>query len=303
VRIFVTGGSGFVGRNLTASLIQKGHEVTIVSTGAEPQIPGVKKVTYMTLTGIDWKSLENQDAVIHLMANNDTRCQDDKEMFRANTKDSLILLNRAVEYGCKKFIFASSTAVYGDAPAPYIEGKTPENPLTVYGKSKITFEHIAKYKKADIPIIGLRYCNIYGPGEEDKGKRMSMIGQIIRTMLRGKQPKLFKWGEQKRDWVYVDDVVQANLLALESEKSGIYNIGSGSSGQFNQIVGIINELTNQNIEPIYVDCPFSEEYQNHTECDIEKARKELGYFPSFDLRYGIKSYLNYLELSASSPSF
>ena len=304
MKILVTGGSGFVGRNLTESLVKNGNEVTITSTGAEPIIPGVKKVLYMSLEGIDWDKVHGYDVLVHQMANNDTRCQDEKEMFRANVDGPIKLFNSVVDGGCKNIVYASSTAVYGSEPAPYIEGVTPVRPLNVYGRSKAKFDEFAMQFAEDrkVKVTGLRYCNVYGPGEDQKGKRMSMIGQILRGMLAHKRPKLFEPGDQKRDWIYVKDVVKINYQAiarLPQETWGrIYNTGSGTAVTFNEIVHTINALMCGKapwpIQPEYIPCPFSAEYQNHTECNIEKARRELGFTPGYDLRTGIWDYLKSL---------
>jgi ADP-L-glycero-D-manno-heptose 6-epimerase len=308
MRVFVTGGCGFIGQNVVSRLLKEGHEVTVTASGSEPIVPGVKKVVYTTLTGIDWDQLRGQDIVFHFMANNDTLCNDHTEMIKANFVDSVELLRRADKAGCKKFIYASSTAVYGAQKAPYVEGKTPEEPLNVYGESKRKFDFYVSEFGDDlfkIPTIGFRYCNVYGPGEERKGQRMSMIGQLMRSMMAGEQPRLFKHGEQKRDWVYIDDVVDAAMLAMQSDCSGIYNIGSGQSWTFNDVAlalfrtkGLVNHYSELDIQ--YIDCPFADKYQNHTECNIEKARRELGYSPSFDLRSGIRAYLNYLSSSETA---
>lgn len=301
MKILVTGGSGFVGRNLTETLVKHGHEVTITSTGAEPIIPGVKKVLYMSLEGIDWREVYGQDVLFHQAANNDTRCQDESEMFRANVYGPIKLFTSVVQGGCKNIVYASSTAVYGNEPAPYVEGVTPVNPLNVYGHSKAKFDEFAMQFAADnkVSVTGLRYCNVYGPGEEQKGKRMSMIGQILREMLAHRRPKLFEPGDQKRDWVYVKDVVEMNLLAMgrpaEEPWGRIYNTGSGTASTFNEIVHRINALMCGEepwpIHPEYIPCPFSAEYQSHTECNIEKARNELGFNPQYNLRDGIANYL------------
>ncbi len=292
MKILVTGGSGFVGRNLSQRLIKEGHEVTITSTGSEAVIQGAAKVLYMGLTGIDWDKVRNQDVVIHLMANNDTLCRDSEEMFRANVYGPVDLFNFALKNGCKKFIYASSTAVYGSEQAPYDEGKTPVNPINIYGKSKAVFDEFATSfgKENSISVIGLRYCNIYGPGEEQKGRRMSVIGQIIRTMLKGQRPVLFKDGEQKRDWIYVDDVVDANILSIEKDISGIFNIGSGESHSFNEIIEAVNRVMGSNIKPEYIDCPFPDNYQSYTQCNIIKAKRELGFDPKFSFISGIETY-------------
>lgn len=302
MRILVTGGSGFVGKNLTEQLISNGHEVTITSTGTELPVSGVKQILYMGLDGIDWERACNQDAVIHLMANNDTLCQDKSEMFRANVFGPQKLFNMLLKCGCKKFIYASSTAVYGSEPAPYTED-TKINPLNPYGESKAEFDDFAlsfaNYNK--VAVYGFRYCNIYGPGEESKGKRMSMIGQILRKCMKNERPTLFEFGEQKRDWIFVEDVVQANLKALEHKpeepKGEIYNIGSGCSHTFNEIIAQINSTLNRDFKPRYIPCNFSEAYQNYTECDISKAKRELGFEPKFSLQSGIEKYFNSLIFS------
>lgn len=311
MRILVTGGTGFVGRHLTKRLIAEGHELTVTSTGSEPVQNGVSKVLYTGLEGIDWRFVKNQDTVIHLMANNDTLCRDRDEMFAANFEGPLRLFHVASSGGrCKRFIFASSTAVYGAEPAPYIEDKTKINPLNIYGDSKAAFEKFAERfaEEMQVTVIGLRYCNIYGPGEEQKGRRMSMVGQLLRKVHNLEIPVLFESGEQKRDWVYVDDVVEANVLALTADlpkKYNIYNIGSGTAHTFNEVIETINDQMRSRglmaMAPVYTPCPFPESYQNHTECDITKAKRELGYDPQFSLRSGISSYYEQL-IKTCDPS-
>lgn len=299
MRVLVTGGSGFIGQHLTKRLIKDGHEVLITSTGAEPKVEGVHKVLYMGLTGIDWKEINKLDVVFHQMANNDTRCSDEREMFLANVYGPSQLFDKAAAGGCKRFVYASSTAVYGESPAPYVEDKTEVRPLNVYGHSKAKFDTFAmKFARDyDVTVTGLRYCNVYGPGEEHKGKRMSMIGQIINSMLNNETVKLFTDGEQKRDWIHVSDVVEANLLAMNREKGRageIYNIGSGKAETFNTIIEIIRIFRRSypmNSAVEYIDCPFADEYQNFTECNIDKARRDLGFEPKYDLALGISNYL------------
>lgn len=306
LKTLVTGGTGFVGRRLVKRLIDDGYEVTITSGGIGPHPEGVR-VLYRGLSGIDKIDLFGYDVVFHQLANNDTRCQDESEMFRVNLYDSIELFSKAVTGGCKTFVYASSTAVYGAEPAPYVEGLTPVKPLNVYGESKAEFDVWAMEfaKSHSVQVTGLRYCNVYGPGEGHKGKRMSMIGQIIRRMKTGHPPKLFTNGEQKRDWVYVDDVVEMNLLAMFRGAGGlgeIYNCGSGTASTFNEIVKVVNYLTYQGVVPEYIACPFEAEYQSFTQCDIEKARRDLGYSPGFDLRSGIEAYLKEFNASERSPS-
>ena len=166
--------------------------------------------------------------------------------------------------------------------------------MTPYAESKIEFDKWAIDFSEKAKVIGLRYCNVYGPGEERKGKRKSMIGQLISQINAGDTPTLFQYGEQERDWVYIKDVVNANMLSLLSPKTGIYNIGSGVSSSFNTIVDLIFEHYKREKTLNYIPCPFENTYQSKTLCDIKKAREELNFFPSFDLRNGIEDYITSL---------
>lgn len=315
MKILVTGATGFVGRRLTQKLVDEGHEVTMTSSGTGPHPLGVKKILYRGLEGIDWKYVYGQDVVFHQFANNDTRCQDESEMFRANVYGAIKMFVSAMQGGCKNFVYASSTAVYGSEPAPYVEGVTEVKPLNVYGLSKAKFDEFAMQFAKDykVRVTGLRYCNVYGPGEDHKGKRMSMIGQLMRDMLAKKRPKLFEFGEQRRDWIYVDDVVKMNMLAMNREQGEygeIYNCGTGKAYSFNDIVAFIECAMRRNnlasldeltaLTPKYIPCAFSAEYQSHTECGIEKARTHLAFEPSYDLRSGIEDYIKEL-ISCDGP--
>lgn len=305
LRVLITGGAGFVGQNLVKRLLKEGHRVTITSTGSESKVPRVHKTLYASLEGVDWKHVYGQDVVIHLMANNDTLCNDKDEMMRANLYGPIKLFSNAYDGGCRKFIYASSTAVYGNSPAPYKED-TEVAPLNVYGESKAQFDEFAMRfaNEKPVPVTGFRFCNIYGPGEEKKGKRMSMIGQMLRQTIKKKPITLFKDGEQKRDWVHVYDVVDAIVKAMDVSSMNhgeIYNLGSGASYTFNEVASTIHEeygkslgTSWENTHVDYIDCPFADKYQSYTECDIEKARRELGYSPGFNLRSGVRQYLEYL---------
>jgi len=303
MKILLTGGTGFVGSNILNALIKEEHEVTVIaSTHTENPIPKGCKVVYLGLEGLNWKEAYGKDAVIHQAANNDTLFEDMGEMYRANVYGPISLFHHALQGGCKKFVYASSTAVYGSQPAPYNEDTTLVKPLNVYGESKARFDEFAMEfaEKKDIDIIGLRYCNVYGPGEGHKGKRASMIYQLIRQIVGSKGATLFEDGEQKRDWIYVDDVVGANMAALHSNNlSGVFNCGTGTATSFNDLVNIIKRFhpeCSASMKPQYIDNPHEETYQTHTECDIKKMREELGFSPHFDIEKGIAAYIKSLAV-------
>jgi ADP-L-glycero-D-manno-heptose 6-epimerase len=215
---------------------------------------------------------------------------DQKLMVATNTNAFKDLLDIAVSMGAN-MVYASSAGTYGNSAAPNSVG-SGEEPENVYGFSKLMMDNLAyRYMKEQphISIVGLRYFNVYGPREVYKGKTASMMLQLGLQMLSGKLPKLFKWGEQKRDFVYIEDVVQANILACEPKKSGVYNVGSGEARQFNEVFGNLTDVLEIDVSPEYIDNPWKF-YQNHTEADIASTKEGLGYEPRFSLEEGIKAY-------------
>jgi ADP-L-glycero-D-manno-heptose 6-epimerase len=292
MRALVTGGTGFIGSNLVLRLIADGHDVVITGSDAEQKIPGFRgKYLQTGLLGVDWDAIGTVDVLFHQAAINDTTSLDAREMERANVEASRELFRRVIENGCRHIVYASSTAVYGDAPAPYRETATL-NPLNAYADSKFHLEQFAAEFALTYPqttVVGLRYCNVYGPRENHKGARASMIYQLARQMLRG-NPKLFKHGEQKRDYLYVDDAVAANMLAARATESCIVNCGSGTAVTFNDLVAMLNEALGVRREPEYIENPYADRYQSHTECDMSLAKVKLGFVPKFDIRKGIAAY-------------
>lgn len=295
MKVLITGATGFVGSHLTKKCVNMGAEVYATGFGNEVDLKGIVDYEVVDFTQeADIQKLQNLnvDLVLHQAAINDAQSQDLPKMFAANVWGPIHLFEKMLANGCRRFVFASSTAVYGNAPAPYQVGRTKLLPLTYYAVSKAVFEQWAMNEFSCHAVIGLRYCNVYGPGEGHKSHRMSMIGQIIRTMLAGERPKLFEYGEQLRDWAYVQDVLQVNLRAAESVQGrGIYNVGTGKPATFNKIVDVINKELGTNIEPEYIPNPFEESYQNHTECDISQTQEDLYYDPKFDIEAGIAAYL------------
>ena len=138
-------------------------------------------------------------------------------------------------------------------------------------------------------VVGLRYFNVYGPREAHKGAASSMILQLAQQIRRNQAPRIFKNGEQIRDFVYVKDIVNCTILAARARTSGIYNAGSGAPRSFNDIVANLNRVLNTNWEPYYIDNPH-QHYQPHTEADLTETTKALRYTPKFTLETGIDDY-------------
>jgi ADP-L-glycero-D-manno-heptose 6-epimerase len=292
MKCLVTGGTGLVGSNLALHLLQAGHEVMITGHEAEQELPEFKgKCLFPGFIGIDWEAIGKVDVVFHQAALNNTRLMDREEMFRANVESSKTLFQHVVRRGCKRIVFASSTAVYGKNPAPYSESG-PFDLNTPYAESKKALEEFAMIFAAGNPnviITGLRYCNVFGPREWHKGHRATMIYQLAQQMRKG-NPKLFKYGEQRRDYIYVKDVVQANLCAASAPKTCIVNCGSGRATTFNRLVEILNQTLGVHRTPEYIDNPYEGNYQNDTTCDMTLAKEKIGFVPRYNIEDGIKDY-------------
>ena len=298
MKCLVTGGTGFIGSNIVKHLLSERHEVTISGNGSEQKIDEKVKVLFESFDDPEWKEkLEDAGhfgAVFHQAAINDTTLLDREKMFKANVDSPKRLFDIVVNNGCKRIVYASSTAAYGDAPAPYVEFKTIANPLNPYGESKLVFDDFAMQfaaKNPGVKIVGLRYCNVYGHGESHKGKRASMIYQLAQQMKTG-NPKIFCDGNQRRDYIYIKDVVRANSLAAIAENSCVVNCGSGKSITFNEIISALNRSLGLNRVPEYIPMPetLKERYQNFTLCDMNYAAEMIRFIPEFEPHSGISDF-------------
>jgi ADP-L-glycero-D-manno-heptose 6-epimerase len=214
---------------------------------------------------------------------------DQKKMMTNNVESFRNILDLAVENG-SRVVWASSCSIYGQGEVPMKESQKPQ-PLNVYAFSKLQMEKLAKLyeKRLKHPIIGLRYSNVYGPGEAHKGKFASMIHQLAKQMRAGNRPKVFEHGHQKRDFVYIADLMQANIKAMSATQSGNYNAGAGASWSFNEVIAELNRVLGTKLEPEYFKNPYSFT-QDWTQTDLTQSNRALGYKPEYDLRRGVDAY-------------
>jgi len=295
VRILVTGGAGFIGSNLVKHLAAAGHETCVVDDFSSATwtnlVDYTGDVVTLDLSG-DVSVLDRGkpfDLIFHEASITDTTVMDQRKMMTNNVEAFRNLLDLAAKWK-SRMVWASSAATYGRGASPNRESQAAE-PLNVYGYSKLAMERLAQRYQPSLshPIIGLRYFNVYGAGEGHKGKFASMIGQLAAQMRAGKRPRIFYDGEQRRDFVYIDDVIAANLAAMQCKTPGVFNVGSGSSYTYNQVVEQLNRVLKTDLPPEYFENPYSF-FQTWTEADLTQSRKVLGYNPRFDLARGIDAY-------------
>lgn len=289
LKCLITGGAGFIGSNIALELQAYGHEVIIADnlmSGAISNLKGFSGEFLKLDISRPFELNQKIDLIIHQAAITDPRFNDDDEMMRANIEGFENIIQLAKENDAK-LVYASTANLYGNGPVPMKESQEKEL-ISVYGKSKLEIDSMAEKLFDKMQIVGLRYFNVFGPGEQNKGKAASMIYNLYNQMAEGKNPRLFNYGQQKRDHIYVKDVVAATIKAANAE-SGIYNVGTGVATSFNELVAVLNDVMGKNLEPEYFEMPYdSSTYQSDTQADMTLAEKALGWKAQYSLKEGIK---------------
>ncbi|MCP4651781.1 MAG: ADP-glyceromanno-heptose 6-epimerase [Candidatus Omnitrophica bacterium] len=301
MKVLVTGAAGFIGSNIVKLLESKGAKTIIFdnfSHSSYKNLDGTKGdvICADILDAAIYKKLPKVDAIIHEAAITDTTLLDDTKMMMVNFEGFKNVFNYSLKKKIK-LVYASSAGVYGNGRSPMSETQEAA-PHNTYAYSKylcdVHSEKVSKVVKTPL-VVGVRYFNVYGPNEYHKGSAASMTYQLYLQMKNGKRPRVFKHGEQKRDFIYVKDVARITVEALNLKKNAILNVGTGTAGSFNEIIAALNKSLNKNLKPDYFDNPYADVYQDFTQADIGLLKK-LGIAPEFDLRSGIKDYvINYLE--------
>ena len=304
MKILVSGGAGFIGSNLADALIEKGHEVAIVdnlSTGTKENIN--KKAKFYEVDVTDKEALAKvfdeftPDAIHHLAAQISVRhsTEDPAEDVHTNVIGTINLLSLAVKNSVKKFIYSSTGgAIYGDqAPKPTTE-EAKEEPVSPYGIDKLFSEKYIHYfaSLSKLQTVCLRYANVYGPRQNPHGEA-GVVAIFAGKMLKDEPVTVNGTGEQTRDYVYVADVVAANLAALESESPGPFNIGTGKETSVNQIADYMKEISGCKSEIRHTEGKPGE--QMYSSLSSAKAEKELGWSAKIEIKEGLEKTIDYFK--------
>lgn len=320
-RYLITGGAGFIGSHLVAALLQQEHVVVVLdnlSTGNEHHIKpfmGNKNFTFIKGDILDEKilkkAMQHIDFVLHHAAiasvqesiANPERCSE------VNIQGTLKVLLAAKEAEVKKVIYASSAAVYGDDNnnpthnhvTNNIEKEKKEtqhpNPLSPYAVTKLAGEYYCKIfsEVYGLPTIVLRYFNVFGEGQNPESEYAAVIPKFIKAVLHGKQPTIYGEGTQTRDFIYVENVVKANIMACKAAeiKFGIYNIASGTAISILALISEINELTGKTSKPAFAE--QKEGDIEHSCASISHARKDLHYHVEVSFSEGLKRTIAHVD--------
>ena len=310
--ILITGGAGFIGSNLAfyfqenypkshvvvfdcfrsevtfanGNLQSFGHYKNLIDFKGDVVCGNINNKVGLSLLD-DYKF----DYIFHQAAISDSRVYDQELVMQTNVNSFYDLLYIA-KRDRSVMVYASSAATYGSLPSPQVVGtESPENP---YDYSKYAMDQIAcRYMKQnpEMSIVGLRYFNVYGPKEYYKAKTSSMVIQLGHQILDGKAPRLFKGSDEiQRDFINIEDVVQANIKACNPKQNGVYNVGTGKPRSFQDIADILQQELVTDLGTDYFPNPY-EGYQMHTQADITTTKDCLGFEPKVTLEEGIKAYI------------
>ena len=321
--ILITGGAGFIGSNL-AFYFQKNYPNSLIvvfdcfrseaifsngnlqSFGHFQNLIGFKgDVICGNINSQDDLNKLNEykfDYIFHQAAISDTRVYDQEIIIKTNVNSFYYFLELTKKNN-STLIYASSAATYGGLDSPQTIGiESPENP---YGYSKYAMDKIASRFIKNNPetnVYGLRYFNVYGPREFYKNNTASMVIQLGHQILNEKPPRLFDNSNQiLRDFIFIEDVIQANIKACSAKKNGIYNVGTGIPRSFQDISDLLQKEFGTNFDTEYFPNPHKG-YQSHTQADISLTTESLNYSPKFTLEKGISAYVEEIIISHNKPS-
>ncbi|RMF06657.1 SDR family oxidoreductase [Candidatus Woesearchaeota archaeon] len=305
-KIIITGGAGFIGSNLARELC-KDNKVTVIdnfSTGRKENLKGIEskiRIVKGSITNLKLlrREFKGADYVLHQAAlcSVPRSVKEPEKTNRVNVEGTLKVLLAARDSGVKRVVYAASSSAYGNTPTlPKHEGMKPE-PLSPYAVSKLAGEHYMRafYEVYGLETISLRYFNIFGPHQDPNSQYSAVIPLFIKALLRGKKPTIYGDGKQSRDFTYVENVVNANILACKARKTKgeVVNIACGERITLLELVRELNRELGTSIKPAFG--PERAGDVKHSLADITLAKKLIGYEPVVKVKEGLKRTIEFYK--------
>lgn len=304
----VTGGCGFIGSHICEALVAEGHSVRILdnlSSGNMQNVEHLKGKVEVIIEDICHpaeveKAANGVDYIFHEAALVSVFDSVDRPELNhdVNLTGTFNVMQAARKHSVKRVVMASSAAIYGNDPAlPKTELMRPQ-PESPYAIGKIVGEYYLRvYSQLfGVQAVSLRYFNVYGPRQNPKSFYSGVISKFTDDIKNGRTPTIFGDGQQTRDFVFVKDVVQANLLAMHSDEAGhgeAFNVGTGRNVSLLDLLGILGELTGKQISPVFKPARAGD--IRHSVSDISAAKRDLGYAPAFSLKQGLGELLKWMK--------
>lgn len=302
-KVVVTGGAGFIGSHIVEYWSKQNADVFVLDnlrSGFEKNLTSFENVTFVKGSITDKEAvfsvLENADYVHHLaaMISVPESVENPFECVSINVNGLLNVLEASAKHKIKKIVHSSSAAVYGDNPvSPKTVSMRPE-PKSPYGITKLDGEYYLQsyLENFGLQTISLRYFNVFGPRQDPKSQYAAAIPIFVNNALQNKEIIIYGDGEQTRDFIFVKDVVAANVLAATTENvNGTFNVACGSAISINQLVQLVLELTNSNSKILYEKKRAGD--IKHSLASIEETKSKLNFQPKHDLHEGLKETINY----------
>lgn len=316
MKALITGGAGFIGSHLAQALCAKGAQVIVLDDLSSGTLDNLawrsagdalefvqgdvrnRALVTQLLQGCDW--VFHQAAIASVPAT----IEQPLESNAVNLEATLRLLTAARDAGVKRFLFASSAAIYGDGPEPVKHEALPVLPLSPYGLQKYAGERYAQHfhRYYGLPTVSLRYFNVFGPRQSFNSPYSGVIARFCTRMLRGETPVIFGDGSQSRDFIAIDNVVRANLLAAEAPEERVagrfFNCATATAVSLLDLVGEINRQTGQNLAPRHEPERLGD--IRHSRADISAIRDALGFEATTSWQEGLARTLDFYRASPSS---
>jgi len=298
MKFLVTGGAGFIGSHLCKELVKRKNEVIAVDnlhTGSLDNLKEIKdKIKFINKScgEITSEEIRRIDGIFHLgIYSSSPMYRENKKLVGMAINDFINILELAKKRDVK-VVFASSSSVYNNNPTPWKEEMNIKI-TDFYTEARYLMERLAKLydELYNVKSVGLRLFSVYGPNEKSKGKYANLVSQFLWDMEKNKSPIVYGNGEQRRDFIYVDDVSNAFIRAMDYNKTDIFNVGTGKDYSLNELISMLNDLLGKNIKPKYIKNPIKN-YVYKTKADTTKAKKLLNFEYTIDLKDGIKRLIN-----------